>query len=190
MHRFGRGFRGGDDGLRAARMLSSADLQLVLLALIADAPRHGYDLIKALEEHTQGFYTPSPGVIYPALTYLEEIGYTSAEATGTKKLHKLTADGAAHLEKNRSAADAILRELAELGRRASMMRDWFTMRHGVADEGAELDSHALGRELNALRREFRALVGEAAHASVDTKRRMLTIVRRALDEIRDLLEKR
>jgi DNA-binding PadR family transcriptional regulator len=190
LRRFGRGFMGDDDGtLRAARMLSSADLQLVLLALIGETPRHGYELIKALEEHTAGFYSPSPGVVYPALTYLEEIGYTSAEAAGTKKLHRLTPEGAAHLEKNRTTVDAILRQLAEVGRRASLMRDWFAQRHGSVDDGAELDPRALARELHQLRREFRALLGEAAHASSEKQRQMLAIVRRAIDDIRELLKK-
>ncbi len=79
-HRVGRGFGAfaygfgehglGGHGFRMGRKLGSADLQTVLLALLADRPSHGYELIKAIEERSGGFYTPSPGVIYPALTYL------------------------------------------------------------------------------------------------------------------------
>src|SRR5688572_29640957 len=65
------GSRGGD--FRTGRKLASADLQLLILALLAEKPRHGYELIKAFEERSSGFYTPSPGMIYPALTYLEEL---------------------------------------------------------------------------------------------------------------------
>ena len=82
MGRFG-GFTGGP-GMRAARMIASGDLQLIILALLSDKPRHGYEIIKAIEEHSSGIYTPSPGVVYPALTYLEEMGYASSEPEGTK----------------------------------------------------------------------------------------------------------
>src|SRR5271156_4201549 len=75
---FGRG--GGD--FRTGRKFTAPDLQLIILAMLADKPSHGYELIKALEERSGGFYTPSPGVIYPALTYLEEIGYATFESEG------------------------------------------------------------------------------------------------------------
>src|SRR5579871_6237691 len=82
-HHFGEGFGpggGGRGGFGPGRKLSSADLQLLLLALLAEKPSHGYELIKALEERTTGYYSPSPGMVYPALTYLEEIGHASVEA--------------------------------------------------------------------------------------------------------------
>ena len=96
-HRGGRGFKGfragwsGTGGLghghfRTGRKLGSDDLQLVILALLADKPSHGYELIKMLEERSSGFYAPSPGMVYPALTYLEEIGYATVAAEGVKKL--------------------------------------------------------------------------------------------------------
>src|SRR6202158_3229989 len=75
----GRGFFGG-------RKLGSGELQLVILALLEERPRHGYEIIKALEETSKGFYAPSPGMVYPALTYLEEVGYATVEAEGSKKL--------------------------------------------------------------------------------------------------------
>ncbi|HEV2332187.1 MAG TPA: PadR family transcriptional regulator, partial [Gammaproteobacteria bacterium] len=74
-HFFG-GHRGegmGGRGFRTGRKLASGDLQLVILSLLADKPRHGYEIIKDVEERSGGFYSPSPGVVYPALTYLEEI---------------------------------------------------------------------------------------------------------------------
>src|SRR5580658_4062767 len=98
--RFG-GFMGGR-GFRAARMLASGDLQLIVLALLKEKPRHGYDIIKELEERSSGIYTPSPGVVYPALTYLEEVGHAVSESEGNKKLFKITDTGLAHLEKNRA----------------------------------------------------------------------------------------
>ena len=67
--RFGSGFPGGP-GMRAAKMLASGDLQLIILALLSEKPRYGYEIIKQIEEHSSGVYTPSPGMVYPALTYL------------------------------------------------------------------------------------------------------------------------
>src|SRR6201988_1589228 len=104
------GFMGGpgrgDGGFRTGRKLASADLQLILLALLAEKPSHGYELIKSLEDRSGGFYAPSPGMIYPALTYLEEIGHATVEADGTKKLYRITDQGLAYLQQNRAAVDA------------------------------------------------------------------------------------
>ena len=83
---FAGGFAGGfgRGGFRGGRKFAAADLHLIILTLLKDKPRHGYELIKALEERSGGFYTPSPGMIYPALTYLEEIGHATVEADGAK----------------------------------------------------------------------------------------------------------
>src|SRR5581483_8453046 len=108
-HHHGGGFPGGGfDGMMAARKLASGDLQLVILALLAEQPRHGYDIIKELEERSKGFYVPSPGMVYPALTYLEEAGYATVDAAGAKKLYAITDAGKAHLAENQDAASAIL----------------------------------------------------------------------------------
>ena len=69
----------GDDMMRAGRMLAQGDLRLIALALIAEQPRHGYEIIKLLEEKTADWYSPSPGIVYPTLTYLEEAGYVTAQ---------------------------------------------------------------------------------------------------------------
>jgi DNA-binding PadR family transcriptional regulator len=114
--RFG-GHRGGGRGGRAARVFDHGDLRYVLLHLIAEKPRYGYELIKAIEEQVGGMYSPSPGVIYPTLTLLEEIGYLRPEtAEGTRKLYSITAEGAAFLAANRALVDAILGRMAEISR--------------------------------------------------------------------------
>src|SRR6266852_5443900 len=108
--RFGKGFMDGDMGSRAfgmGRKLASVDLQLLILALLADKPSHGYEIIKALDERSKGFYIPSPGMVYPALTYLEEIGYATIEPDGTRKLYHITDAGREHLQGNRAMADAL-----------------------------------------------------------------------------------
>jgi DNA-binding PadR family transcriptional regulator len=90
---------------------------LVILRLIAEKPRHGYEIIKAIEEQVAGAYSPSPGVIYPTLTLLEELGYvTVSPGDGAKKLHEITAEGRAFLDANHRAMDALLARMAEASR--------------------------------------------------------------------------
>ena len=118
---FGAGFSGGEwqDGGgrgRGRRMFDGGELRLVLLRLIADEPRHGYELIKAVEELTGGAYAPSPGVVYPALSMLDEMGLIGEQQSeGSKKRFAVTDDGLRHLHDNREAVDALLKRLAELG---------------------------------------------------------------------------
>lgn len=101
-----RGFphlRGG-----RGRPFDQGDLRFVILRLIAEKPRHGYEIIKAIEEKLGGLYSPSPGVVYPTLTLLEELGYVTVQGSeGGKKLHAITEEGRAFLEANRATVDAI-----------------------------------------------------------------------------------
>jgi DNA-binding PadR family transcriptional regulator len=103
-------------------MLAQGDLRLVALALIAEAPRHGYEIIKLLEEKTADWYSPSPGIVYPTLTYLEEAGYVTASTEGSKKLYTITDEGRAYLESNRDLVDVVLDRLAALGERVNRWR--------------------------------------------------------------------
>ena len=96
------------------RPFDHGELRWVILALIAEKPRHGYDIIKAIEDRFAGSYTPSPGVVYPTLTMLEELGNASLEESGGKKLYAITEQGKADLAANRSAADAALARMTEL----------------------------------------------------------------------------
>jgi DNA-binding PadR family transcriptional regulator len=108
--------------MRARRMLAQGDLRLIALALIAQQPRHGYEIIKVLEDKTAGWYSPSPGIVYPTLTYLEEAGYVTAQAEGAKKLYSITPAGRAHLEENRAFVDAVLERFAAVGEKISRLR--------------------------------------------------------------------
>jgi DNA-binding PadR family transcriptional regulator len=122
---FGFGGRHGGmnpDDMRAGRMLAQGDLRLVALALIAQAPRHGYEIIKLVEEKTADWYSPSPGIVYPTLTFLEEAGYVTASTEGSKKLYTITAEGRAYLDANRDLADAVLDRLTALGERVNRWR--------------------------------------------------------------------
>lgn len=118
---FGRGFGGrrGPDGEgrgRRRRMFDSGELRLVLLRLIADEPRHGYDLIRQVEEMTGGAYAPSPGVIYPTLTLLDDMGQIEAATSeGSRKLFAVTAAGQAELDANHELVDMLMARLAAVG---------------------------------------------------------------------------
>src|ERR1051326_2652252 len=115
----GRHGMGGGETMRAGRMLAQGDLQLIALALIAEQPRHGYEIIKVLEEKTSDWYSPSPGIVYPTLTYLEEVGYVTSQSEGAKKLYTITEEGRAHLKANRDLADALLDRVAVGGERVA-----------------------------------------------------------------------
>jgi DNA-binding PadR family transcriptional regulator len=117
---------GGDmNMMRAGRMLAQGDLRLIALALIAEQPRHGYEIIKVLEDKTAGWYSPSPGIVYPTLTYLEEAGYVTAGIEGAKKLYTITAEGRAYLDDNRDFVAAVFERLAAIGERVSRLRRRF-----------------------------------------------------------------
>jgi DNA-binding PadR family transcriptional regulator len=117
-HGYGRGW-GGEPGEghggRRRRVFDSGELRLVLLKLIADQPRHGYELIRAIEELSGGSYVPSPGVVYPTLTMLQDMGQIEeARSEGPRKPFAVTADGTAELAAKKQEVDALFARLAQL----------------------------------------------------------------------------
>jgi DNA-binding PadR family transcriptional regulator len=105
--------RGGRHG---GRLFDYGELRLLLLAMIAERPRHGYELIKAIEERFGGSYSPSPGVVYPTLSWLEDMGYSAIDAEeGGRKRYRITPEGEAFLAANRTAADALLARTGPAG---------------------------------------------------------------------------
>ena len=99
-------------------MFDGGELRLVLLRLIADEPRHGYELIKAVEELTGGAYAPSPGTVYPTLTMLGEMGLTREQASDdTRKRFEVTPEGAMHLEEHREQVEELIARLQAVGAR-------------------------------------------------------------------------
>jgi DNA-binding PadR family transcriptional regulator len=189
---FGGGpFGGGGGGMRSARVLASGDLQLLILLLLSEKPRHGYEIIKAIEEHSSGVYTPSPGMVYPALTFLEETGYATATVEGTKKLFSITADGTDHLTKNRSAAEELWNRLALFGRKLAHFQRQYAEEEDVAEHfgGGPRDSvrsewRQMKAEFLGLRDELKAAIYEKLNSSIEEKKRVLQILRRTIDEIR------
>ncbi len=178
---FGTGFRGGPGGpFRAGRMFGDGDLRLIVLALLDEAPRHGYDIIKALEERSQGVYSPSPGVIYPTLTYLEEAGYAAASAEGNKKVYAITESGRAHLAENRDIADRILAGMAEFGAKIARARAWF-YRH---EDSGSADIPGVIPEMNDARRALKAAIAERLDAPEAVQRDVARLLREAASAIR------
>ncbi len=109
----GRGhWGGGRRGRERKRMFEGGELRLVLLRLIADEPRHGYELIKAIEEMTGGQYAPSPGIVYPTLTMLEDMGLIAEKKSkDAKKVYEATAEGRAHLQENADEVAELIERL-------------------------------------------------------------------------------
>jgi len=186
---FAPGFPGGQGrgqgGFGPGRKLGSADLQLLLLALLAEKPSHGYELIKALDERSNGYYSPSPGMVYPALTYLEEIGHATVQAEGTKKLYSITEAGLTQLENNRAAVDTLLEQLSWIGRKMDHLRR--AMGGGGADGSEDLDGGQRGMggaEIRKARHTLKSALIEKAGAPADEQRRIAEILERAAAEIR------
>ena len=126
---------------RVGRMLASGDLRLVALFFIEQQPRHGYDLIKAVEERSNGVYSPSPGIVYPALTYLEEAGFVTSAADGNKKLYTITDEGKAHLAENREAVASTLDFLGRTGEQMNRFREFVKADWPFAGEGRPEDGN-------------------------------------------------
>ena len=165
----------GGGGMPGGRKLSSGDLQLVLLALLEAQPAHGYELIRAIEERSGGFYVPSPGVIYPALTYLTEIGHAAMAPDGQRKLYSLTEPGRQHLAANRPATDAMLDALGRFGRRMDHVREAFAGLDALDPRAAD--------DLHQARHGLRHALLRTRDCSPDEARRIAAILDRATAEI-------
>ena len=107
---------GHDFGSRGPKMFEAGALRYIVLQLIAEQPRHGYEIIKDLEQRTGGGYAPSPGVIYPLLAMLEDLGYVVVTQESNKKLHTITPEGQAFLDENRGFVKAIFARVSRSGR--------------------------------------------------------------------------
>jgi DNA-binding PadR family transcriptional regulator len=176
----GRHGFGGGDMVRAGRMLATGDLRLIALALIAEQPRHGYEIIKVLEEKTAGWYSPSPGIVYPTLTFLEEAGYVTAQVEGAKKLYTITDEGRAYLDQNRDFVDAVLERLEKIGSKITRIR----RRLGRDDDGEEDERRGLPPLVRAALENLREVAGERLANDADTEAKLVEILARAALEMK------
>jgi DNA-binding PadR family transcriptional regulator len=157
----GGGRRGGGGG----RMFGHGDLKLLLLALIEQQPRHGYELIRIIEDMFHGQYSPSPGAIYPTLTMLEELGH--AEVTneqGGRKLYAITAAGRAYLDENRDAVDAVTARTEHSARLAAKMaapvnvrKAMHALKHALLMRGSDWNKTEAQRVAEILERAATAI---------------------------------
>ncbi len=168
---FGRGpWRGF--GSERGRVFGKGDLKYVILDLLQERPAHGYELIRALEERFRGFYSPSPGSVYPTLQLLEDMGYVSANQQDGKKVYTITEEGRKFLEENRRSVEDIWGRAGE---------GW--------DPELAAEMREMWREVGGLGRLF---VGEMRAGRVDPEklRRVRAVISRAAREVEDILEER
>lgn len=154
---FGRGGGGG------GRVFGPGDLRLVLLALIEEKPRHGYELIKELEQKFGGTYAPSPGSVYPTLTLLEELGHLRATTSeGTKRLFEITADGTRYLRENEAALNSALSRMEMAARAASGDTPPSDLHHAMHTLKAAILFHRGGWDAKETERVRKIIEGAAA----------------------------
>jgi DNA-binding PadR family transcriptional regulator len=162
----GHGGRGGRRGRRSRRMFESGELQLLLLFLIADKgkARHGYDLIRSVEELTGGEYAPSPGVVYPTLTLLQDMGFIEeSDAEGSRRAYQVTKAGKAHLEEKADEVAELFDRLTSLREDRSSSNPGPVLGRAVKNVMTAL-SHRIGRDGfdEELLHEIAAILDEAA----------------------------
>jgi DNA-binding PadR family transcriptional regulator len=172
------GFGGDGDGFPRGRKFSSDDLQLLLLSMIGTQPSHGYELIKALETRSNGFYSPSPGMVYPALTYLEELGYVTVQLEGNRKRYELSETGREYLAANRDRVELMLAKLSHIARKMDSVRRAF-----AGEEPADISEGGWLPELNEARRALKHALLRRDNAPAAQQRRIAEILMRAAKEI-------
>lgn len=166
------------DPFGRGRKFDAHELDLMLASLLKQGSRHGYQLRKELARLSKGFYEPSSGVLYPALARLEADGHASVRAQGNRKYYQLTPQGKAFLEAHQAETDHLFAVLAHAARKMVWLRQ------------AEVDEHLASAETGwlpefvAIRRELKQMMLTHSDASFAQQRRVVTILKRALNEIR------
>lgn len=155
---------------RAERFFQKGDFKYLILDLLKDKPRHGYEIIRELEERFHGFYTPSPGAVYPTLQWLEEMGYVTSSQQEGKKIYTITEEGRKFLAEREK----------QTGEFKSQMKNWF-----------DWCTPEIGEELHDIMHELRDLRHLLAHKArlVDTEklRRIREVLSKAREEIEGIL---
>jgi DNA-binding PadR family transcriptional regulator len=144
------------------------DLKYVILDIIQDKPSHGYEIIRILEERSHGFYSPSPGAVYPTLQLLEEMGYIEVAHENGKKVYTITDEGKQFLSDREHFAEGIKKQ----------MRDHWSKKNtsDIRETMAEI-----GRMGRLVGRRFR-------HVDADKMRRIREVISRAYHDIEVILD--
>ena len=160
--RFFRGF-GGESPF------GKGDLKYVILDLLKEKPRYGYEIIRALEERSHGFYTPSPGVVYPTLQMLEEMGYASATERDGKKIYTISDEGKKFLLEQKDFTDEVKSHMKRhwnpenIGVFAQMMAEFGELAKMVGRRGRRVDADKVKRireVISSASEEIRAILEE------------------------------
>lgn len=167
--------RGND--LTSGRKFTADELQLMLLQFLADAPAHGYELIKRFNDVSGGYYSPSPGMLYPALAELEAQGYTRAERKGRRKSYHLTPSGHAFSKANAQRSQYLLATLSHAAKKMLWMRHVSDSMVTAADATGWLP------EFVQTRKALQAALLTQSDASHDDQRRIIAILQRAITDI-------
>jgi DNA-binding PadR family transcriptional regulator len=167
---FGRGPWREGRGFGPGRVFGKGDLKYVILDLLQDRPAHGYEVIRALEDRFRGFYSPSPGSVYPTLQLLEDLGYVRSDQQNGKKVYSITDEGRKFLEENRQSVDDIWGRAGE---------GW--------DPELAAEMREIGREVKGIGRMFGSEM-RAGRIDREKLRRIREVVVRAAREIEEILE--
>ncbi len=173
-----RGFFGGRHGSgfghgpRRGRMFEKGDLKYVILDLLKDEPSHGYEVIRKLEERSRGFYSPSPGSVYPTLQLLEDMGYVSATQRDGKKVYAITDEGRTFLDENQRS-----------------IKDIWGKFGGGWDPEVASEIHEIRHDLMDLGKLFGQKMREG-NLDRDKLVRIRTVISTAAREIEDILRER
>jgi DNA-binding PadR family transcriptional regulator len=143
------------------------DMKYVILDLLRDKPRHGYEVIRELEEMSHGFYTPSPGVVYPTLQMLEEMGYAEAAERDGKKIYTVTEEGLRFLDERKDSADEVRSHIKKwsfknIGKMAMMMKDYHALEHILTDVLRSQDVEKMQRVRDILSDAYKEIEAIAA----------------------------
>ena len=150
---------GGGGRGRGPKMFDAGAMRYIVLQLIAEKPRHGYEIIKELEQRSGGGYSPSPGAIYPLLSMLLDMGHVSASPDGNKKLHTITPEGEAFLAENRQFVDAIVARMSDPAESRDDLRTiMHELKHAVIAQGQE--NHPSAAKLEHIRGILRRTTAE------------------------------
>jgi DNA-binding PadR family transcriptional regulator len=145
------------------------DLKYVILDLLKDKPRHGYEIIRELEEMSHGLYTPSPGAVYPTLQMLEEMGYAEATERDGKKIYTITEEGLKFLDESQESADEVRSHMKRrwsfknIGKMAMMMKEYHALEHILTDALRTQDAEKMQRVRQVLSdayKEIEAIMAE------------------------------
>jgi DNA-binding PadR family transcriptional regulator len=143
------------------------DMKYVILDLIRDKPRHGYEIIRILEERSHGFYAPSPGAVYPTLQLMEEMGYVSAVQQDGKKVYSLTDEGRRFLEDRVQFAEGVKKQ----------MRDWWNPENAGEMRDTMAEFGRLGRLIG----------GRLRKVDAEKMQRIRDVISRAYSDIETIL---